>query len=46
MVLQDKRIAIFNIANKYSIAWAIAQAMDRQGAELVLGFQNERTREG
>ena len=44
MVLQDKRIAIFNIANKYSIAWAIAQAMDRQGAELVLGFQNERAR--
>ena len=28
MLLQDKRIAIFNIANKHSIAWAIAKTMD------------------
>lgn len=44
MLLQDKRIAIFNIANKHSIAWAIAKAMDAQGAELILGYQNERSR--
>ena len=41
---KDKRIAIFNIANKHSIAWAIAKAMDAQGAELILGYQNERSR--
>ena len=44
MILQNKRVAIFNIANKYSIAWAVAQAMDQQGAELILGVQNERAR--
>ena len=44
MILKGKRVAIFNIANKHSIAWAIAKAMDRQGAELILGFQNERAR--
>ncbi len=42
-MLQGKRIAIFNIANKRSIAWSIARAMDRQGAALILGYQNERT---
>lgn len=45
MLLQGKRIAIFNIANKRSIAWSIAQAMDEQGAALILGYQNERTKE-
>lgn len=45
MLLQGKRIAIFNVANKRSIAWAIAQAMDAQGAELILGYQNERTKD-
>lgn len=44
MLLQEKRIAIFNIANKRSIAWAIAKAMDAQGARLILGYQNERTK--
>ncbi|HHU60397.1 MAG: enoyl-ACP reductase [Bacillota bacterium] len=43
MLLDGKRIAIFNIANKRSIAWSIAQSMDAQGAELILGYQNERT---
>lgn len=44
MLLQDKRIAIFNIANKRSIAWSIAKSMDDQGAQLILGYQNERTK--
>lgn len=44
MLLQGKRIAIFNIANKRSIAWAIAKSMDAQGASLILGYQNERTK--
>ncbi|HHT43643.1 MAG TPA: enoyl-ACP reductase [Firmicutes bacterium] len=45
MLLQDKRIAIFNVANKRSIAWAIAKSMDAHGAELILGYQNERTKD-
>lgn len=44
VLLQGKRIAIFNIANRRSIAWAIAKSMDAQGAELILGYQNERTK--
>lgn len=44
MLLADKRIVILNIANKRSIAWAIAKQMDAHGAELVLGCQNERMR--
>jgi len=44
ILLSGKRIAIFNVANKRSIAWAIAQEMDRHGAELILGYQNERTK--
>jgi enoyl-[acyl-carrier protein] reductase I len=44
VLLQGKRIAIFNIANKRSIAWSIAKSMDAQGASLILGYQNERTR--
>ncbi len=42
MLLEGKRAAIFNVANKRSIAWAIAQAMASQGAEVALGYQNER----
>lgn len=44
MILHNKRVAIFNIANKHSIAWAIAKSMDSLGAELILGYQNERAK--
>ncbi len=44
MLLADKRIVILNIANKRSIAWAIAKQMDAHGAQLILGCQNERMR--
>ncbi len=44
MLLQGKRIAIFNIANKRSIGWAVAKSMDAQGASLILGYQNERSK--
>lgn len=44
MLLQGKRIAIFNVANKRSIAWSIAKSMDAQGASLILGYQNERNK--
>lgn len=41
-LLTDKTIVIFGVANKRSIAWGIAQAASREGARLVLGYQNER----
>ena len=45
MLLKGKKFAIFNIANKRSIAWAIAKEMDAHGAELILGYQSERTKD-
>lgn len=33
------------MANKRSIAWSIAKSMDAQGASLILGYQNERTKD-
>jgi len=41
-MLNDKTGLILGIANKRSIAWAIAKAADREGARLVLTYQNER----
>lgn len=42
MLLEGKKAAVFNVANKRSIAWAIAQSFAREGADLILGYQNER----
>ena len=42
MLLKNKRILIFGLANKYSIASGIAAAMHREGAELAFTYQNER----
>lgn len=44
-LLEGKRALIVGIASKKSIAWGIAQAMRREGAELALTYQNERFRE-
>ena len=33
------------MANKHSIAWAIAQAAAREGAQMLFSYQNERLRE-
>ena len=41
-MLQGKKVSIFNVANRRSLAWAIAAAMDGQGAHVALGYQNER----
>lgn len=41
-LLKDKKILITGLANKYSIASGIAQAMHREGAELAFTYQNER----
>ena len=41
-MMEGKNVVIFGVANKRSIAWGIAQALQREGANLALGFQNER----
>jgi len=40
--LQNKRILIVGLASNRSIAWGIAQAMRREGAELAFTYQNEK----
>jgi enoyl-[acyl-carrier protein] reductase I len=42
----DGRVAvIFGLANKRSIAWAIAQKLHAAGAQIAVTYQNERLRE-
>ena len=43
-ILEGKRALIFGVASNKSIAWGVAQAMRREGAELALTYQNERLR--
>jgi enoyl-[acyl-carrier protein] reductase I len=45
MLLEGKKGMIVGVANKHSIAWAIAQAAAREGARLAFNYQNERLRE-
>jgi len=45
-MLQNKRGIIFGVANRRSIAWAIAKASAAAGANLVITYQNERLGEG
>ncbi len=40
--LSGKRALIVGVASNRSIAWGIAQAMHREGAELAFTYQNER----
>lgn len=40
--MQGKRALIIGLASNRSIAWGIAQAMHRQGAELAFTFQNDK----
>lgn len=40
--MAGKRVLIVGIASKLSIAYGIAQAMHREGAELAFTFQNEK----
>ncbi|QWF70376.1 enoyl-ACP reductase [Methylomonas paludis] len=40
--LQGKRILIVGLASNRSIAWGIAKAMHREGAELAFSYQNEK----
>lgn len=41
-LLEGKRALIVGVASKRSIAWGIAQAMFREGAELAFTYQGER----
>ncbi|MBI1869652.1 MAG: enoyl-ACP reductase [Chlamydiae bacterium] len=44
-LLEGKNAIVFGVANKRSIAWAIAQALHREGARLALTYQGERIEE-
>ena len=37
----DKKVVVFGVANDHSIAWAIAQAMHREGADLAFTYPND-----
>jgi len=41
-ILQGKKALIVGLASTRSIAWGIAQAMHREGAELAFTYQNEK----
>jgi enoyl-[acyl-carrier protein] reductase I len=43
--LQGRVAIVFGLANKRSIAWAIAQKLQAAGAKLVITYQNERLAE-
>ena len=44
-LLEGKTGIVFGVANKRSIAWAIAQAWAKEGAKLAFTFQGERMKE-
>lgn len=44
-ILAGKTGLVFGVANKRSIAWAIAQAWHEAGAKLIFNYQGERTKE-
>ena len=43
-ILSGKRALIVGVASNKSIAWGVAQAMHRQGADLAFTYQTERLR--
>ena len=45
LALAGKTGVIFGVANKRSIAWAIAQAWHQAGAKLIFNYQGERLKE-
>src|SRR5712672_1320644 len=40
--MSGRTAVVFGVANKRSIAWAIAQKLHAAGAKLVITYQNER----
>ena len=45
-LLEGKLGVVFGVANKHSIAWAIAQAWAREGAKLAFTYQGKRVKDG
>ena len=43
--MQGRTAIVFGVANKRSIAWAIAQRLQQAGARLVITYQNQRLEE-
>ena len=44
-ILEGKTGVVFGVANKRSIAWAIAKAWKEAGAKLIFNYQGERVKE-
>ncbi len=44
-LLAGRRALVMGVANKRSLAWGIAQALAREGAELALTYRRDRVRE-
>src|SRR4029078_5463335 len=44
-ILENKFGIVFGVANKRSIAWAIAQAWHKAGAKLAFTYQGERLKD-
>ena len=45
MLLEGKKGLVIGVANKHSIAWAIAQSAASQGAKLLFNYQNDRLKQ-
>jgi enoyl-[acyl-carrier protein] reductase I len=45
-LLEGRTGIVFGVANKRSLAWAIAQSLSREGMRLAFTYQGERLREG
>ena len=41
-ILTGKKIVIMGVANKRSLAYGCFQALESQGAEIILTYQNDR----
>ena len=46
MLMKDTTAFVTGVANHRSIAWAIARALDREGARLALSYLGDREKEG
>jgi len=42
LAMEGRTAVVFGVANKRSIAWAIAQALQQARAKLGITYQNER----
>lgn len=43
--LNDRKYLIFGVANRKSVAWAIAQALEKEGAEVIFSVRSEARKE-